>query len=606
MSRRRRADRAPNRAAGEVPAPPREGRRRSPRNRRPPAIPWREWKRPLLVALAVAAAAFLVHARTIACGFVFDDQVELARGPDAWQWSELPGYFTDGVSGWYRPLRMASHLADFRLLAYEPWAGHLSNCLLHALNAALAFLALRGLLRRIAGRELEWGAAAGALLFAVHPLQGSAVGWICGRSAVLSATFALGVIAVLAARGRLGTGRIVAAGCLFLAALMAWEGNVVVFGWAAMVLWLRREDVTRGQWLGVGGALAAAAVVYFAARHAALGSVAPPAEAARESLTARVLRFPTVGTATLGMILLPWSQSADYYFPFFDAVTDPWVLGSLAACAGLAAAGACWFRRPYPVGFGLLWLAVGLAPMMTLDRPFQDRYVYLPILGLCALFGSLADPAGGSRRLRRGAMAAAAGVLVLAAAVNFTRLGRWQDDFALFSASLDHPLASGRCWNNLGREYLLTVDPPDVERARECHETAIRIEPDLHTAWTNLGNVLMREGDYGKAVEMFEQSIAINDRHALTRYNYGLCLLRLNRPDEAAPHLQWAYSADQANYWALYGWAQALRSSNPADAEKLYRRFLIDTEGKAGYEAYRTRAREWLEQRAPSPNPSAD
>jgi hypothetical protein len=62
---------------------------------------------------------------------------------------------------------------------------HAASVLLHATNSALVLWLLRRLLER------PWAAAAGALLFALHPLQVETVAWASGMKDLLCATFSL-------------------------------------------------------------------------------------------------------------------------------------------------------------------------------------------------------------------------------------------------------------------------------------------------------------------------------------------------------------------------------------------------------------------------------
>lgn len=67
----------------------------------------------------------------------------------------------------------------------NPWVFHTANILIH-LGAALALFEL---LRRLVGNV--WAAFAGALLFAVHPVQVEAVGWVSGAKDLLYGMFSL-------------------------------------------------------------------------------------------------------------------------------------------------------------------------------------------------------------------------------------------------------------------------------------------------------------------------------------------------------------------------------------------------------------------------------
>src|SRR4051812_38443706 len=70
-------------------------------------------------------------------------------------------------------------------LVLNPWVFHSANVALHAASALVAF----ALLRRLVGRD--WPAAAGALLFGLHPVQVEPVGWVSGMKDVLCGLLSL-------------------------------------------------------------------------------------------------------------------------------------------------------------------------------------------------------------------------------------------------------------------------------------------------------------------------------------------------------------------------------------------------------------------------------
>ena len=80
------------------------------------------------------------------------------------------------------------------------WLFHLTNTLLHAVNAILVYFLIRMLERnrRAGGEGISTSADSigiiaviGALVFAVHPLQVEVVAWVNGRMMLLSTLFGL-------------------------------------------------------------------------------------------------------------------------------------------------------------------------------------------------------------------------------------------------------------------------------------------------------------------------------------------------------------------------------------------------------------------------------
>ncbi len=88
------------------------------------------------------------------------------------------------------PLTIWSHMLDCQLFGLNPWGHHLTNVVLHALNAGLVF----ALLLLLTGAT--WRSLMVAALFALHPLRVESVAWVAERKDVLSGFF--GLLALIA------------------------------------------------------------------------------------------------------------------------------------------------------------------------------------------------------------------------------------------------------------------------------------------------------------------------------------------------------------------------------------------------------------------------
>ena len=150
----------------------------------------RDW----LAAAALATVTFAVFAPALGCDFVnYDDPDYVTRNPHVtaglggggirWAFTAFHTY------NWH-PLTWLSLQLDASLYGPNPRGFHLTNVLLHSVNAAVLFLALRCLTGAFARSAIV------ALLFAIHPLRVESVTWISERKDVLSAFF--GFLALLA------------------------------------------------------------------------------------------------------------------------------------------------------------------------------------------------------------------------------------------------------------------------------------------------------------------------------------------------------------------------------------------------------------------------
>ena len=176
---------------------------------------WTFW---LSIALLVGTTV-LVYARVSGFPFVeWDDPEYISRNPMV-----QSGFTFEGVrwalvstelANWF-PLTGLSFMSETQLFGVNASVHHVTNLVLHCLNAILLFVVLR----RATGRCVaSWIVAA---LFALHPLHVESVAWISERKGLLSTFFAL-----LAIRAYVG----------YAASRHAWRYALVVILFGASLL----------------------------------------------------------------------------------------------------------------------------------------------------------------------------------------------------------------------------------------------------------------------------------------------------------------------------------------------------------------------------------
>ncbi len=189
--------------------------------------------------LALVVAAVLAYLPALRAGFVFDDWILLLNHPliqaadglrRIWATTEAPDYY---------PITWTSWWLQWRLWGNDPFGYHAVNLALHAVNVVL----LVRVLRRLEAPGAWWV----GLLFAVHPVNVSAVAWISSHKTLLCMLFFLA--SVLAWLRFVGEGArrwrwYIASVGLFALSLLAKPGAVM---WPVVMLglvWWRRGQVT--------------------------------------------------------------------------------------------------------------------------------------------------------------------------------------------------------------------------------------------------------------------------------------------------------------------------------------------------------------------------
>src|SRR2546425_9423120 len=125
------------------------------------------WRRSVAFGVFVLTCAVFLPA--VRGGFVMiDDPVYVTTNPLVRGGLTLHGVrqaFVTPVAELWLPVSLLSHMLDVSVWGLDPAGHHLTNVLLHALNAALVFLLWEAL------TAAPWPSLVVALLFALHPLR---------------------------------------------------------------------------------------------------------------------------------------------------------------------------------------------------------------------------------------------------------------------------------------------------------------------------------------------------------------------------------------------------------------------------------------------------
>ena len=149
----------------------------------------------LLLSAGLAAVTFAVYSPVLGHGFlVLDDREYVTANTHirGLGWETIRWAFTSRDAANWHPLTWMSHAIDYQLYGLNPLGHHLSAVLIHAVNAALLFLVLYWITKRM-GPSLFVGG-----LFGLHPINVESVAWIAERKNVLSTFFFLLTIAAYA------------------------------------------------------------------------------------------------------------------------------------------------------------------------------------------------------------------------------------------------------------------------------------------------------------------------------------------------------------------------------------------------------------------------
>lgn len=449
---------------------------------------------------------------------------------------------TSFTLGHYHPLTELSLRAEAVLLGERPGARRAVSFSLHLANAVLLFLLLSAL-----GLGAP-AAAAGALLWALHPAQAESAAWIAERKNLLYVFFYLSAMLAYLRRPGSAAGRAGAAVWALFALSLLSKAPAVTLPLALLGLdWLKGRPLDRGNAAekGLMFSLSLAFALLASAAQGQSGRLLPAG--------AGLFSF------YLGKALWPVPLSPLY--PYAEALA---ALKSAGAAALLPAAG---FAAALPLAlktgrrtaaFGLFFFAVNILPFSLIiptgPALAADRYLYLPLAGL-----ALAAAALGAEAARRGrAAAAAAAVLFLLAAGGEFILTRraasaWSGSEPLWRSVLEKYPSARLARLNLA-SALLEKGPS--EEAAALLAAILRSDPDDAAALYNLGTLLAMRGD-PRGEALLARSARLDPANHLATHNLGLIKLGAGRHGEAAALFGAALTARPGHPPSLAGLARA-------------------------------------------------
>jgi tetratricopeptide (TPR) repeat protein len=484
------------------------------------------------VALAgVLLATLVVYLRCLSNGFVFDDHEMIVANRFIGDWSFFwksivndSWWFRDPLhlpqSSYYRPLQDIWLGLNYRLFGLQPPGWHATMVLLHLLAVVLVFKVASIL----TGHRLSGLLA--ALLFGLFPAHAEAVVWPAAIPEPMAGLFELAAFYFFIRRAGVPGSNTAWALMLFAAALLSHESAIAFPGLIAVYVLIFDDAASipppKGNAPGppaLAGRLGKAIVRtapfvavtlgYLALRLWVLGFISRPNPESHATIAQVLMTIPAVAANYLTVLALPWMAGPSHRVDFVRSAGSPDFYLPLAALGLLAAALVLILkhssrRRLYI--FCAAWTIIGLAPVMNLGGLFhealvQDRYLYLPSIGLCLALADLAVGFASGNAARRTPVAIGVAAVALTYAVTLWGTQHfWHDEVTLFS----------RC---------------------------VELYPDSAIYHNRLGMAYQERGNLVAAERELATSLALSPDDGVTLYDLGLVHQRLGRNDEAAKEM---------------------------------------------------------------------
>jgi protein O-mannosyl-transferase len=420
-------------------------------------------------------------------------------------------------SNWF-PLTWVSHQLDCQIFGLYAGGHHLTNLLLHILNAGLLFW----LLERATGAR--WRSAMVAALFALHPLNVESVAWVAERKNLLCTLFFLLTLAAygwyvqnpqvqrylwVAALFVLGlASKPMVITLPFVLLLIDYWPLGRIEGWsspsAALPVPQQRFSRLLLEKVPLLALSAASAVITIIAQNSG-GSIRSLSDF---SFATRLEN--AICSYALYIAKAFWPTRLTVYYPFPEHGVELWRV-ALALLFLVAVSVAILIKRSSYLVFGWLLFLGTLVPVAGIvqvgGQAMADRYAYVPIIGLLVLGVWGAADWMESRHSDAKVGGVACGILVLILSVlTRVQVGHWRSSTDLWaqaaSATNDNFVAEKNLANAL-------LQLNQVEEALPHLQRAARINPQDVTCHVNLGGVFQKQGNWQAAVSEYATAVQI-------------------------------------------------------------------------------------------------
>lgn len=514
----------------------------------------------VLHLLILAGATFLLYARTLAAGFVADDEWEVLSDRLIRSFSSVPALFAHSVwffggykiNNYYRPLKLLAYLVEYHLFGFHPAWWHLANIFLHLAIVVTIYFLVRDLASATLG---FWS----ALLFAIHPVHVEAVAWIAAGNDLLCA-LALLLALWFYHRARAGHGaalpQLGLSAILFFAGLLSKETALTFPATILAYDFLYRGDTLRQMARGWSRYLAyfVALGVYLAMRFHALGGFAPGVSGIPLTPAEMVWAVPVLAVRHLWLALLPAHLNYWHVFvPVRRLGIRPLAAMVLVALLVLPI---FWLRRRQPlISLALAWFWITLIPALDIPRigivPLSERYLYAPTFGFCVVLAWAwlwVRDRPSPLRLAPFAYSGLAATLLFYGIVAARRLPDWHDTLALYTkTALQDP-------NDAYAQAQMGFACLGVHRYWDAiyySQRAIALNPGLSYVYNNLGSAYLDLGRYDQALPAIRKAIALNPGFAPFRASLAVVYRAMNQWQNVAQTSQAGLALDPNNHALL-------------------------------------------------------
>jgi len=517
----------------------------------------------------ISISCIAVYSNSLKNPFVWDDEILIARNSYIRSFNNISKILTSPLvrsyrakTFFYRPIQELSYALDFHFWKLNPFGYHLTNTLLHMINAIFIFFIIKEITKEYLISLFT------SLLFTVHPIHTQAVTYISGRADLLAAFFLL--LSFLCYIKSL----YILSFFPFLLALFSKE-YTIIFPLILIFynLTFNKEKLNLFFWVKNWFPFTIFTFIYLYYRSLSLKFYDYKLGVAFfEDLLLRIFSIGKVIFIYFGLLIYPANLHMERFLSLPQSFLEISYLLSFIGLLAIIALLFISYKRSKRVGFFLSWFFVFLLPMLNilkLDTLIAEHWVYLASVGIFTIF-----VIAFKNIIRTKFLFCLSLIFLIIFYGSFTikRNVEWSDKILFIKLTLEAVPNSIRV-NYLYGQFLLEegLYPQAIVQFKKL----IVLKPDESDSYNILGVAYLRNKNLKKAKSCFEESIKLDIRYADPLNNLGLIYLKENNDKLAYKHFQKALAINPKNLIALNNLGVCYKKMGGKDlAEKTWKQVI--------------------------------
>jgi protein O-mannosyl-transferase len=494
-------------------------------------------------------AVIICYSQIVNSPFLWDDEEMVVANPIIKNSKYLPYIFTTSAFGnklnegkFFRPIQIFTYFIDYQIWGLNPTGFHITNIVIHILNALLVFwlLYILGFTQILA--------YLGAFIFAIHPSAIEAATYISGRGDALCVFFALLSIIFFKLSKNKKLFYPFLSVLFYLLSIFTKE-NIVALPLIILSYLLienffpyKKENIkAKKTKLILSITLLCIMLGYIAFR--LLGNTELGAGTlsciAQASSWQQIITIPQILLTYLRIFIFPINLHMEYHF-VTKSITSPYVwlgIPFLVASFFMIIKSLKYSKKAI---FFSLWFLISLAPVynwpIALPSTIREHWLYFPQIGLIALLLLLFTKIEQKTTYSRFSKIILGFFILFLVTSTIIRNNDWTQAIKLYKHDVKYEPKSFLLYNNLGVEYFRKKQ---FKLAKQAFSKSIETSPSLGygTAYNNLGAILEKEGNLDQAIIYFQKSIS-SSNYYLAYVNLSRILIQTKNSAYAIPIIQ--------------------------------------------------------------------